>query len=80
MRKFFNQLITEAKGAIRAPTTAQRKAYGSLLLTFSSASCIGAFTIVFIEPLGLVTIAKAALLLTWGVVLALLGAILSKEE
>jgi hypothetical protein len=81
MNQRLHALLNDIKSALTSPTQKQKESYGRMAQTLSTASFIGAVTVVFTEiHATLYVTAKIAALFFWGMVLFLVGAILSKGE
>lgn len=65
----------------KTPTTKQKEAYGRVFHTLSSASIIGAVSVMFTETQAtLYVVTKICALFAWGVLLFVLGALMCKGD
>lgn len=81
MKKRFQPLLSQIQSALRTPSAKQKEAYGRFFHTMSAASFIGSITVIFSGlPVNANYFWKVAALIFFGVVLFLIGAILSKGE
>jgi hypothetical protein len=75
------KLIHAVDSAVKSPTAKQKEAYGRYFHTLSAASVVAAVSVMFTEtqPTPYV-IARITTLALWGMLLLLVGAILSKGD
>lgn len=81
MLKRFKKLLQDIGSAFRTPTLKQKEAYGRLSHTLCAASLVGAVSIMFTGvSMSWYALFRVGALTFWGVLLFLVGAILSKGE
>ena len=79
MKKRLQVLLKETSEAFQSPTLKQKEAYGRLSHTFCAASLIAAVSVMFsATEASLDVVARIGALVFWGVLLFIVGAVLSK--
>ncbi len=74
------KLWNDARSTYRTPNQRQKDAYGRFSMAMSGACFVGAVTLGFSAPPSTTMAAKVVALVFWGVVLFLVGSLLSKGE